>query len=384
MRHRLRTMTPGRVEPPETVRRAAEAHGTDVPVPAAGILDGLRELAGTGGPVLPLTMDEEAAWDAVLGGLLEPGARVLTVEGGPCGRRLTAAGARSGLDMSAVGAPAGRSLDAEVLDRALASDTSFRAVLLPAVEAATGAAQPLAELAGIASSRDVLMLVDGGHVLGVSALDMDASGLDAVVAAGRKGLMQSRGMTAVALSQRAWQGLEASGVPALLEARRRCLDGALPKGLNGAMAGALHAAVADLASQGTEAVFARNAALAASFRTAVLALGLDTVSRGPHACALSAVRLPAGVSAELLAMAMAEEYGVLVSAPADLASNADKSLAGRVLTVAHCAPLDYADVLAAVAALRACLPLVGGHSACPDALEQAMAAYEHSLYGSRA
>ena len=380
MRHRLRHMVPGRVEPPQAVRLAAEA-GTDPAAVAQGVLDGLRELAGTTGPVLPLAMDADDAWTAVLAGLLEPGARVLTVEGGPCGRALTAAGARAGLDMSAVTAPPGRSLDAEVLERALATDTSFKAVVLPMVEAATGAMHPVAELAGVALARGVLMLVDGGHALGVSPVRFDERGLDALVAAGHKGLMQPPGLAVAALSDRAWRTLEESGgpghgVPDLLEARRRCLGGNLPE-LDGPSAAALHAAVSDLAAQGTQTAFARNAALASMFRAGVLALGLDTASRGPHAAALSAVRLPAGVQAELLALAMAEEYGVL----AEVRTDGPEELAGRVLTVAHCAPLDYGDVLASLAALRACLPMVGGHSACRDALETAMAAYEQSLFG---
>ncbi len=382
MRHRLRTMAPGRVEPPEAVRLAA---GTlaDTPAPglARSLLDGLRELAGTTGPVLPLAQDDEAVWDAVLTGLLDQGDRVLTVEGGPCGRRLTAAGARRGLDMTAVGAPPGRSLDADVLERALATDTSFGALLLPAVEAATGASHPLAELAGVALRHDVLMLVDGGHALGVSPVHFDATGLDVLVSAGHKGLMQPPGTAVAALSARAWQRLEsrdaATAMPDLLDARQRCLAGELPRDLTNPMAAALHAAVAELAAQGAQTAFARNRALAAMFRAGVLAMGLDTVSMGPHADALTAVRLPAGVLAELLAMAMGEEYGVLAEARAD----APEELAGRVLTLAHCAPLDYGDVLAALAALRACLPLVGGHSACRDALETAMAAYEQAVYG---
>ncbi len=391
MRHRLRHMTPGRVEPPEAVLHAAsnaagpDAADPNAAIPAAGILDGLRELAGTSGPVLPLNTDGDAAWEAVLAGLLAPGDRVLTVEGGPDGRRLTALAARQGLDLSGLGAPPGMPLDAETLERGLASDTRFKALLLPAVESATATAHPLAELAGVASARGVLMLVDGDHALGVSGMDFDHAGLDALVANGHAGPMLPRGVALAALSERAWRAMEErgaeapEGAPDLLAARERCLAGGLPFGIDPARAAAMHAAVAESAAQGVAELFARNEALGAACRAGLRALGLDTVARDGHAHGLTAVRLPAGVPAELLALAMSEEYGILARADAQAGL---RGLDGRVLVLAHHAPLDYGDVLAALAALRACLSLVGGHTASRDALEAAMAAYERSLFGA--
>ena len=201
-RHFLQLPGPSNV--PDRVLRAMGQPTIDHRSPAFGelgreVLDGLKPVFGTTGPVVIFPSSGSGGWEAALVNTLSPGDRVAVFETGrvraALGRDGEAARARRAGVRPSTGRAAWippRRRPSSTTDR----DHRIRAVLVVHNETSTGATTRLPEIrkAIDRAKHPALLLVDAVSSAGSMELQHDAWGIDVTLAGSQKGLMLPPGL----------------------------------------------------------------------------------------------------------------------------------------------------------------------------------------------
>ena len=250
------------------------------------------------------------ALEAATRGLGGPGFRVLNVVTGPDGSALGAWFRQSGALVEELAVPFDRAVSAEAVATALARG-GHDLVSVVHAEAATGAVNPLAEVAARAHAAGALVFVDAVASLGAEPLDIDGCELDLVVVSAQKALAGPTGVSAVVVGPRAWERLEANpaaprqSILSLLDWREGWLlpgRRVLPLIPHHVETRLLAEALELGASEGLARVVARHAAARSASRRGLRALGLAPWVESERAAASVAtmLRVPDGLDPALL------------------------------------------------------------------------------------
>ena len=126
------------------------------------MLEGLRHVFRTDGPVVVYPSSGTGAWEAALVNTLSPGDRVLGVSIGSFGDRFAKIAGIYGADVTKLDAEWGYAAAADEVRERLRSMPDAKAVLLTHNETSTGVMNPVAELAAAIREEvpDALILVD--------------------------------------------------------------------------------------------------------------------------------------------------------------------------------------------------------------------------------
>jgi aspartate aminotransferase-like enzyme len=214
--YRLRM--PGPAAVPDRVRAAAAQpmlshRGPEFRAALSRSTNGLRKLFGTANDVLTIGTSGTGAMEAALANVLHRGDELLIVDSGQFGERFAAIAAGMGARVDSLHVAWGDEPDAEVIG-ARVRERNHRAVVCVHNESSTGVVADVAAIGAVLRDSGTLLIVDS--VSGVGGLDMqmDAWGLDIVVAASQKCLMCPPGLGFAALSDKAWRAVEtADAVP---------------------------------------------------------------------------------------------------------------------------------------------------------------------------
>jgi len=316
----------------------------------------LRALVRTTRDVILLQGESIVALEAMARGLGAPTARAVNVitspYGAALGRWLAAAGAS--VENIDVGRRRGVRLD-EV--QAALERGGVEVVSVVHAEAATGARSPVAAIAEVAHAAGALMLVDAVASIGAEPLEIDTWDLDLTALSAQKALGGPAGVCAVAISDRAWQAIEANQAAprdsalSLLDWRERWIRAgrqAIPQIPHHLETRALAAALDRVEQEGLDAIVRRHQRCRDAARGGLRAAGLEPwVADDAGAAAIATlVASPAGVEpAELLAAARA----AAPEAPLELAPG---PLAQHALRISHTGEnARLGPVLAALAGL---------------------------------
>jgi aspartate aminotransferase-like enzyme len=296
------------------------------------------------------------ALEAMARGVGGPRTRALNVitshYGATIGRWLAAGGAAvENLDVGLRRAVTAREV-AEALAR-----TPFDVVSVVHAEAATGALNPVAEIAAIAHQSGALVIVDAVASIGAEPLAIDAWDLDITAVSAQKALGGPAGVCAVAISERAWEALERNpaaprdSLLSLLDWRTRWIgDGRRELPLIPAQleSRALDATLERIEQEGLEATIARHRQASNAARAGLRALALEPwVVDGASAAAIAT--LFAGPESVAPAQLLASVRGASPEAPVGLAPG---PLAARALRINHTGEdARLARVLAAIVGL---------------------------------
>ncbi len=241
-----------------------------------------------------------AGMEAMIGGFVRRGRRLLVCRNGAYGDRLRTIAQRTGIEIDEVTATDTEPIDPRDVERAFAEDPLIDAVAVVHHETTTGLLNPVHEIGQIADAHGALTLVDAISSLGAEALTPATSGIDVVAATSNKCLHGLPGVSFLLLSPRAQE--RASDVPPrslyldvrgyLAAASRSTVPftPAIP-----AMYG-LSAALDELADEGLQARRARYLARMAFLDEAMERLGLEPVVAAEHRSAsVRALTLPDGI-----------------------------------------------------------------------------------------
>ncbi|MEV4421698.1 aminotransferase class V-fold PLP-dependent enzyme [Patulibacter sp. NPDC049589] len=352
------------------------------PIPNAALLDpppmtperfasierDVARVLGTERDVVVLQAEAILALEAAARGLGVPGVTCLNVITGPYGAHFGEWLAAGGAEVVDLEIPLERAVRADEIAAILEARSEISVLSLVHAEVATGTVNPLAEIAAVAREHDVLTVVDavasvGGHPLPIDELD-----LDVVMVGPQKALGGPAGVSALAISDRAWTALAApggsgaasesdsapgpdgpsgatlrgtaagtvtgpaagfpgsAGTPApwrgsilsLLDWKERWIDAGrttIPGTPVVLELLALEAACARVLAEGVDAWIARHARISAACRAGVRGLGVEPwVAADDQASALTtAVRLPDGVDWATLVDRARAAYGVTLT-----------------------------------------------------------------------
>ncbi len=321
------------------------------------VREGLRYLFQTKQEVLVLTASGTGGMEGAVSNLFARGDSVVVVRAGKFGQRWGELCEAFGLSPVYADFPWGEPADPERIRQLLDDNPSAKGVLVQASETSTGVMHPIREIAEITASRDeVALVVDGITAVGVFAMPMDDWGIDVVVTGSQKALMLPPGLAFVALSEKAWRMVEASGTSRYYFDLKKHLKSAqknqTPYTPAISLVIGLHEVLSMLREEGLENVFARHHRLAEATRGAVKAMGLELFAKASPSDALTAVKVPEGMDGIALKKTFLERYGMVVAGGQD-------HVKGKIIRIAHLGYFDPMDMFQVIGALEMSLHKMG-------------------------
>lgn len=332
-----------------------------IPVTApeyAAAEDAFAALLGTERDLLLLQGEAALPLEAAARGLARPGARALNIVTSPYGATFGDWLRSGGAEAHDLHVPFNRAVTVAGVEEQLERLGDIDIVSLVHAEAASGALNPLREIADLARRAGALVVVDAVASLGADELLIDDWDLDLVVLSAQKALGGPTGVSAVAVSQRAWQALEDNPLAprrsllSLLDWRDRWLltgRQTLPVIPHHVELRLFRDTIEDaLANGGLEASVARHAAAGGLCERGVSEMQLTPwlEPETPRSNVATVVSLPAGLPVRRVVEAVARRSTIVGPAPAA----PDEAL--RIShTGARATQADVEDALAALAAV---------------------------------
>ena len=320
---------PGPTNVPDRILRAMaqptiDHRGPEFAALGHEVLEGVREVFQTSGPVLIFPASGTGAWEAALVNTLSPGDRVLAFDIGEFAKLWHELAARLGLDVDVVQSDWRSGVEPAVLEAKLADDREhkIRAVLVVHNETSTGVTSRLPEIrrAIDRAGHPALLLVDAVSALGSIDLRHDEWGLDVTLAGSQKGLMLPPGLSFNAISDKALAASRTAGLPRAYFAWEPMLPsnttGFFPYTPATNLLFGLREAIAMLEEEGLQNVFARHRRLAAATRAAVVAWGLPIACarEDEHSPVLTAVMMPDGHDADRFRAVVLDRFNMSLGA----------------------------------------------------------------------
>jgi alanine-glyoxylate transaminase / serine-glyoxylate transaminase / serine-pyruvate transaminase len=304
---------PGPTNVPDRVLRAIDNATIDHRGPEFGrlgqeILEGLKYVFQTKGPVIVYPASGTGAWEAALVNTLSPGDRVLMFETGHFASLWREMAGRLGIEIDFVPGDWRNGADPKLLEQKLSEDKGhkIKAVCVVHNETSTGVTSRIAELRKVIdkTKHPALFFVDTISSLASIDYRHDEWGVDVTVAGSQKGLMLPPGLSFNAISDKALAAQKSAKMPRsywdwgpMLTANK---TGFFPYTPGTNLLYGLREAIAMLREEGLENVFARHNRHAEATRRAAKAWGLEVLCQNPaeYSGALTALVMPDGHDAD--------------------------------------------------------------------------------------
>lgn len=334
---------PGPTNVPDRVLRAIDQPVIDHRSPefanlAANVLEGLRPIFQTRGPVVIYPGSGTGAWEAAIVNTLSPGDRVLMFETGHFSQLWRQVAENFGVRIECVpGNWRHGAVPADVEARLAGDrDHSLKAVMVVHNETSTGVASRIPEIrcAMDRARHPALLIVDGISSLGSTDFRHDEWGVDVTVAGSQKGLMLPPGLSFNAISEKALAANRTARLPRsywdwqqMLEPNRA---GFFPYTPATNLLFGLREALVMLDEEGLPNVFRRHQRHGETTRAAVRAWGLELLCEDPreYSNSLTAVLMPEGHSADHLRKVILERFDMSLGAGLS-------KFAGKVFRIGH-------------------------------------------------
>ncbi len=334
---------PGPTNVPDRVLRAMDRPVIDHRGPefarlGAEVLEGLRPVFRTRGPVVIYPASGSGAWEASIVNTLSAGDRVLMFETGHFSSLWRQVAERMGLIVEYVPGNWRRGVDPEAVEARLREDKAhaIKAVMVVHNETSTGVTSRIAEIRhAIDSARHpALFMVDTISSLASMDYRHDEWGVDVTVAGSQKGLMLPPGLSFNAISEKALAANKAAKLPRYYwdwqEMLKPNRSGFFPYTPATNLLWGLREALLMLQEEGLINVFHRHHRHAEATRAAVRAWGLKVLCEEPkeYSSSLTAVLMPQGFDADRLRAVILENFDMSLGAGLS-------KLAGTVFRIGH-------------------------------------------------
>jgi aspartate aminotransferase-like enzyme len=306
--------------------------------------------------------------EAVARGVGRPGSRALNIVTGPYGEGFGQWLSEQGVEVENLRVPFDRAVRIKEVEEALDSGGNIDVVSVVHSEAATGATNPLEQIAALARRKGAISVVDAVASVGAESLGIESWGLDVTIVSAQKALGGPAGVTGVAVSDAGWAAIAANAaaprnsVLSLLDWRDQWLTSdhrALPSIPNHLEMLALGETLDAVDAEGLVKVIARHEAARDAARRGLRALGLTLwVENDSDAAAVATtVTVPPGVSVDELVVAARSS---IEGGPVPIVGPAPGSLSTQALRIGHTGlRATVEDVLIAVEALGLGLQSLG-------------------------
>jgi alanine-glyoxylate transaminase/serine-glyoxylate transaminase/serine-pyruvate transaminase len=334
---------PGPTNVPDRVLRAMarpviDHRGPEFAKLATEVLEGMRPVFQTRGPVFLYPSSGTGAWEAAIVNTLSPGDRVLMFETGQFSHLWRQVAERLGLQVDYVPGNWRRGAAAADVEVRLGADAgrTIRAVMVVHNETSSGATSSIAEIrrAMNRARHPALLMVDAISSLGSLDYRHDEWEVDVSIAGSQKGLMVPPGLSFNAVSEKALAAGKNAGMPRsywdwqeMVKANRA---GSFPYTPAINLIFGLQEALHILQEEGLPNVFRRHQRHGEATRSAVRAWGLEIVCEEPreYSNSLTAVFVPEGQDADELRRIILENFDMSLGAGLG-------KLAGRAFRIGH-------------------------------------------------
>jgi len=376
---------PGPTNVPDRVLQAMsrpvmDHRGPEFAEMAREVLEGLRPIFQTSGPVMVFPASGTGAWEAAIVNTLSPGDRVLLFETGHFSQLWRQVAEKFGVQVDYVPGNWRRGAAAADAVARLRADTNhaYKAVLVVHNETSTGVASRIAEIrrAMNQAHHPALLLVDVISSLASMEYRHDEWEVDVTIGGSQKGLMVPPGLSFNAVSEKALAANRTAKLPRsywdwqqMLEPNR---SGFFPYTPATTLLYGLREALRMLKEEGLPNVFRRHDRHAEATRAAVRAWDLELLCEEPreYSSSLTAVLMPQGHDADRLRNIILENFDM------SLGSGLSK-LAGKVFRIGHLGSFNDLMLAGTLSGIEMGLRLagvphhVGGVTAALDSLAAA-------------
>jgi alanine-glyoxylate transaminase / serine-glyoxylate transaminase / serine-pyruvate transaminase len=326
------------------------------------VLDGIKTIFKTTGPVIIYPSSGTGAWEAALTNTLSPGDKVLMFETGQFATLWKNMAERLGLKPEFIQSDWRIGADAAAIGARLAEDRNheIKAVCVVHNETSTGCVSPVDEVrrALDAVNHPALLMVDTISSLASIDYRHEEWKVDVTVGGSQKGLMLPPGLSFTAISGKAQKASQNSRLPRSYWDWKEMLAnnerGFFPFTPATNLLYGLAEAIDMLHEEGLDAVFARHRRLGEATRHAVHAWGLEILCRDPryHSSTLTAVMVPEGHSADRLREVILEHFNM------SLGTGLSK-VAGKVFRIGHLGDTNDLTILGALSGVEMGLEIAG-------------------------
>ncbi|MGO8951933.1 MAG: pyridoxal-phosphate-dependent aminotransferase family protein [Rhodomicrobium sp.] len=355
------TPVPDRIQ--QAMARAAIDHrGPEFQKLGRRVLDGMKTVFKTAGPVVIYPSSGTGAWEAALTNTLSPGDKVLMFETGQFATLWRNLARRIGLAPEFIASDWRTGADAAAIGARLAEDRNreIKAVCVVHNETSTGSVSPIDEVrrAIDAAGHPALLMVDTISSLASADYRHDEWQVDVTVAGSQKGMMLPPGLSFTAVSAKALAASQTSKLPRsywdweeMLANNER---GFFPYTPATSLLYGLAEAIDMLHEEGLDAVFARHKRLGEATRRAAGAWGLENLCRDPkyYSPVLTAVLVPAGHDAGRLRALILEHFNMSLGAGLG-------KVAHKVFRIGHLGDTNDLTILGALSGVEMGLELAG-------------------------
>lgn len=358
---------PGPTNVPDRVLRALSQPTIDHRGPEFGrlgkeVLEGLKSVFKTSGPVIVYPGSGTGAWEAALVNTLSAGDTVLMFETGQFATLWKDVAQRFGLVVDFVPGDWRSGVDPAVVEAKLAEDRdrSIKAVAIVHNETSTGIESPVAAVRKAIDrvGHPALFLVDTVSSLGCMDYRHEEWGADVTVSASQKGLMLPPGISFNAISQKAIAATKTAKLPRSFwewnQMLRDNAGGFFTYTPSTNLLFGLREALAMIREEGLENVFARHARHAEATRRAVKGWDLELVCRDPklYSSCVTAVLMPGAHDADALRKLILERFDM------SLGTGLGK-LKGKIFRIGHLGHFNDLSLAGTLAGVEMGLALAG-------------------------
>src|SRR5580765_437795 len=285
---------PGPTNVPDRVLRAMDRpvidhRGPEFAQLGTEVLEGLKSVFKTSGPVIMYPSSGSGAWEAAIVNTLSPSDRVLMFETGHFSNLWRDIALRHGLQVDYVPGNWRRGAQAADVEQKLKEDTqqTIKAVMVVHNETSTGVTSRIAEIRQTIDRvrHPALLMVDTISSLASIDYRHDEWGVDVTVGGSQKGLMLPPGLSFNAISPKALEASKSAGLPRSFwdwaEMIGPNADGWFPYTPSTNLLYGLREAIHMLEEEGLANVFARHDRHAEATRRAVRAWNLEILCQEP-------------------------------------------------------------------------------------------------------
>jgi alanine-glyoxylate transaminase/serine-glyoxylate transaminase/serine-pyruvate transaminase len=324
------------------------------------VLDGVKGIFKTKGPVVIFPASGTGAWEAALVNVLSPGDKVLMYETGHFATLWKNMALKLGVVPEFIETDWRAGVDANRIEKRLKEDKAheIKAVCVVHNETSTGATSRIDEVrkAIDAAGHPALLMVD--TISGLASADYrhDDWGVDVTVSGSQKGLMLPPGISFNAVSDKALAAAKASTTPKLFWSWEEMLphnkNGYFPYTPATNLLYGLAEAIDMLNEEGLDNVFARHIRHGEATRRAVAAWGLENLilDDGHFSPVLTAVVLPDGHNADTFRKVALDHFDI------SLGTGLSK-VAGKVFRIGHLGDINDLTLVGTLAGVEMALGL---------------------------
>jgi len=357
-RHLLQVPGPTNVPQPvlEAIARPTLDHrGPGFAALALSVIEGMKRVFRTTGPVVIFPGSGTGAWEACLVNTLSPGDKVLNPETGQFSVLWGQLATQLGLEVESLPSDWRHAIDIEALRTRLGADDKheIQALLITHNETSVGTLSDVAAIRGVLDDlgHPALLFVDAVSSLGSIDYRHDEWGVDVTVAGSQKGLMLPPGMSFNAISQKALDRQSSAKLPRAYWEWKPYLElnknGFFPYTPSANLMAGLEVAIGLLEAEGFENIFARHIRHGEATRAAVHAWGLETqcADEAAYSPVVTAVRMPDGYAEAEFRKVVLDSYGMALGSGLG-------QVAGKVFRIGHLGDFDDLTLVAALAGVE--------------------------------